>query len=378
MLAGAGVPRIEAASFVNPRLVPQMAGAEEVMARVGRRRGTVLAGLVLNERGLERALKARVDEVHYAFPVTDTFARRNQNTTVEGGLETGKRLVARCRALSMRITVTLSVAFGCPFEGRVEPAHVLRVAERVMEEPPDELTLADTIGVAVPSQVKELTAGALRLGVVVGGHFHNTRNTGLANAAAALEAGATVLDASVGGTGGCPFAPRATGNIPTEDLVYMLHGMGIPTGIDLDRLIQVSLWLGDRLGKELPALLPDADVVILILPVTNETRGLVDVEFLGAMKPGALLVNVARGSIVVTDDLVAALSAGKMRAALDVTDPEPLPPDHPLWHLPGVIVTPHIGGATPAMWPRAYRLVRDQLERFAAGRPLANVMTDDY
>jgi len=130
--------------------------------------------------------------------------------------------------------------------------------------------------------------------------------------------------------------------------------------------------------EELPALLPDADVVILILPVTNETRGLVDVEFLGAMKPGALLVNVARGSIVVTDDLVAALSAGKVRAALDVTDPEPLPPDHPLWHLPGVIVTPHVGGATPAMWPRAYRLVRDQLERFAAGRPLANVMTDDY
>jgi (R)-citramalyl-CoA lyase len=152
----------------------------------------------------------------------------------------------------------LSVAFGCPFEGRVEPGHVLRLAERVMEEPPDELTLADTIGVAVPSQVKELTAGALRLGAVVGGHFHNTRNTGLANAAAALEAGATVLDASVGGTGGCPFAPRATGNIPTEDLVYMLHGMGIPTGIDLDRLIQASLWLGDRLGKELPALLPRA------------------------------------------------------------------------------------------------------------------------
>jgi hydroxymethylglutaryl-CoA lyase/(R)-citramalyl-CoA lyase len=127
-----------------------------------------------------------------------------------------------------------------------------------MEEPPDELTLADTIGVAVPSQVKELTAGVLRLGPVVGGHFHNTRNTGLANAVAALEAGASVLDASVGGTGGCPFAPRATGNIPTEDLVYMLHGMGIRTGIDLERLIQVSGWLGERLGKELPALLPRA------------------------------------------------------------------------------------------------------------------------
>jgi (R)-citramalyl-CoA lyase len=257
-LAEAGLPRIEAVSFVNPRLVPQMAGAEEVMAQVQRRPGTVLAGLVLNERGLERALEAGVDEVHYAFPVTDTFAQRNQNTTVEGGLETGKRLVARCRGLGVRITVTLSVAFGCPFEGRVDPAHVLRVAERVMAEPPDELTLADTIGVAVPTQVVELVRGTLRLGAVVGCHFHNTRNTGLANALAALEAGASVLDASLGGTGGCPFAPRATGNIPTEDLVYMLHGMGIRTGIDLERLIQASLWLGERLGKELPAMLPKA------------------------------------------------------------------------------------------------------------------------
>jgi hydroxymethylglutaryl-CoA lyase/(R)-citramalyl-CoA lyase len=235
-----------------------MAGAEEVMAQVQRRPGTALAGLVLNERGLERALEAGVDEVHYAFPVTDTFAQRNQNTTVEGGLETGKRLVARCRGLGVRVTVTLSVAFGCPFEGRVDPAHVLRVAERVMAEPPDELTLADTIGVAVPTQVVELVQGGLRLGAVVGGHFHNTRNTGLANALAALEAGASVLDASLGGTGGCPFAPRATGNIPTEDLVYMLHGMGLRTGIDLERLIQASLWLGERLGKELPAMLPRA------------------------------------------------------------------------------------------------------------------------
>ena len=257
-LAEAGLPRIEAVSFVNPRLVPQMAGAEEVMAQVQRHPGTVLAGLVLNERGLERALEAGVDEVHYAFPVTDTFAQRNQNTTVEGGLETGKRLVARCRGLGVRITVTLSVAFGSPFEGRVAPAHVLRVAERVMAEPPDELTLADTIGVGVPTQVVELVRGSLRLGAVVGGHFHTTRNTGLANALAALEARASVLDASLGGTGGCPFAPRATGNIPTEDLVYMLHGMGIRTGIDLERLIQASLWLGELLGKELPAMLPKA------------------------------------------------------------------------------------------------------------------------
>jgi (R)-citramalyl-CoA lyase len=257
-LAAAGVPRVEAASFVNPRLVPQMADAETVLSAVHRRPGTVLAGLVLNERGLERALEAGVDEVHYAFPVTETFARRNQNTTVQGGLETSRRLVARCRERGVRVTVTLIVAFGCPFEGRVDPAHVLRVAEGVMEQAPDELALADTIGVAVPTQVALLVKGVLALGTAVGGHFHNTRNTGLANAAAAVAAGATVLDASLGGTGGCPFAPRATGNVPTEDLVYMLEGMGLPTGIDLEALIETSGWLGERLGKELPAMLPKA------------------------------------------------------------------------------------------------------------------------
>jgi hydroxymethylglutaryl-CoA lyase/(R)-citramalyl-CoA lyase len=257
-LLAAGIDDIEAASFVNPRLVPQMAGAEEVVAAVRRRPGAVLSGLVLNERGLERALAAGVDEIHYAFPVTDTFAQRNQNSTVAGGVEVSHAVVRRARAAGVPINVGLIVAFGCPFEGRVEPAHVLRVAERVMREPPDVLSVADTIGVGVPTQARELVQGILGLGVAAGVHLHNTRNTGLANAAAALEAGATLLDASVGGTGGCPFAPRATGNIPTEDLVYMLHGMGVPTGIDLDALMAASRWLGDRLGKELPAMVTRA------------------------------------------------------------------------------------------------------------------------
>ena len=257
-LAEAGLQRIEAVSFVHPKLVPQMADAEQVMEASQHRPGTVVAGLVLNERGLDRALAAGVDEVHYAFPVTETFAQRNQNTSVSGGLETGRRIVARCRERGLPVTVTLIVAFGCPFEGRVEPAHVLQMVEEVLREPPDEVCLADTIGVAVPSQVSSLVQGALGLGAVVGAHFHNTRHTGLANAVAALEAGASSLDASVGGTGGCPFAPRATGNIPTEDLVYMLHGMGMATGVDLDRLIETSLWLGEQLGKELPAMLPKA------------------------------------------------------------------------------------------------------------------------
>jgi isopropylmalate/homocitrate/citramalate synthase len=218
----------------------------------------VLSGLVLNERGLDRALAAGVDEIHYAFPVTDTFAQRNQNTTVAGGVEVSHAVVRRAREAGVPVNVGLIVAFGCPFEGRVEPAHVFRVAEQVMREPPDVISVADTIGVGVPTLARELVGGVRSLGVAVGVHLHNTRNTGLANAAAALEAGATLLDASVGGTGGCPFAPRATGNIPTEDLVYMLHGMGVRTGIDLEALMTASRWLGERLGKELPAMVTRA------------------------------------------------------------------------------------------------------------------------
>jgi len=257
-LAAAGVPRVEAVSFVNPKRVPQMAGAEEVMAAIERRPGTIYAGLVLNARGYERALAAGVDEVHYAFPVTDEFARRNQNTTVQEAVATSAGLVARAKADGLRITVTLSVAFGCPFEGAVAANHVIAIAERVAATGPDEIVLADTVGVGVPSQVRTLVAGAAAFGVPVGCHFHNTRNTGFANALAAIEAGSTVLDASVGGTGGCPFAPRATGNIATEDLVYLLHGMGHETGIDLDALIGHAVWLGERLGKELPGQLHKA------------------------------------------------------------------------------------------------------------------------
>ena len=251
-LAAAGVPRVEASSFVNPKIVPQMAGAEEVMADIKRRPNTSYAGLALNEKGYERAVEAGVDEVRYAFPVTQTFAKKNQNTTVEEGAALAERLVERARLDGVRVSITLSAAFGCPFEGRVEPKVVLGLAERVGAAKPDEIVLADTIGVGVPSQVKALVEGVREFGGVVGCHFHDTRNTGIANAAAAIEAGATVLDASVGGTGGCPFAPKATGNIATEDLVYLLHGMGHETGIDLDALIECAQWLSGQLGKELP------------------------------------------------------------------------------------------------------------------------------
>ena len=251
-LAAAGVPRVEAASFVNPKRVPQMAGAEEVMAAVERSPGTSYAGLVLNEKGYERAVEAGVDEVRYAFPVTETFAKRNQNTTVADATQLAARLVERARLDGVRVSITLSAAFGDPFEGKVEPEHVLKIAGSVAASGPDEVVLADTIGVGVPNQVRQLVKGVAAHGITVGCHFHDTRNTGIANAAAAVESGVTVLDASVGGTGGCPFAPRATGNIATEDLVYLLHGTGYDTGINLDALIEVAAWLARQLDKELP------------------------------------------------------------------------------------------------------------------------------
>src|SRR5882762_8226951 len=257
-LAAAGLKRVEAASFVNPKLVPQMAGAEDVMTLLHRKRGTTYAGLVLNERGYERALAAGVDEIHYAFAATDGFGQRNQNATVEQGLKMALALVARARSDRMPITVTLSVAFGCPFEGPVPAERVLNIVEHLMAVPADEICLADTIGVGVPSQVKELVGGAIRLGATVGGHFHNTRNTGYANAVTALDEGVVSLDASVGGAGGCPFAPKATGNIATEDLVYLLRGLGVETWIDLDALIATSQWLSGQLGKELPGMLARA------------------------------------------------------------------------------------------------------------------------
>src|SRR3712207_6291802 len=215
-----------------------MAGAEEVFAKIVRRPGTIYAGLVLNETGYERALSAGVDEVRYAFPVTETFTRRHQNTTMADATALAEKFAERARLDGVRISITLSAAFGCPFEGRVEPARVLDIAGRVSQAAPDEIVLADTIGVGGPKGVRELVEGTLAFGITVGCHFHDTRNTGMANAVAAIESGATVLDASVGGTWGCPFAPRATGNVATEDLGYLLHGMCYQTGIDLEALIE--------------------------------------------------------------------------------------------------------------------------------------------
>ena len=246
-LAAAGLPAIEAVSFVHPGVVPQMAGAEEVVAAIERREDVVYSGLVLNAKGAQRFAATGLDELHFNLAATESFGRENQNATPEEALATLAAIET-----DRPVSVSISVAFGCPFEGAVDPDRVLDIAARSTELGAAEVVLADTIGVAVPRQVKQLVAEAASRARRVGVHLHNTRNTGFAAAYAALEAGATVFEASVGGLGGCPFAPRATGNVATEDLVYLLHGEGVDTGVDLDALIGVSAWLEGVLGRELP------------------------------------------------------------------------------------------------------------------------------
>ena len=241
-LAGTGLPRIEAVSFVRDDAVPQMAGAEEVVEGIERRDGVEYVGLVLNEKGFERFAASGLDRVNLTLGATESFNQRNANATLDEAVERVTSILAQA---SGPPTVTVSVAFGCPFEGRVDPAAVASLAERFSAA--GEIVLADTIGVATPRQVK----GLIERTGAAGFHGHNTRNTGFANAYAALEGGASLLDASIGGLGGCPFAPRATGNIATEDLVYMLEGDGIDTGVDIDALIGISEWLEGVLGRQL-------------------------------------------------------------------------------------------------------------------------------
>jgi isopropylmalate/homocitrate/citramalate synthase len=244
-LAAAGLPRVEVVSFVRDDRVPQMAGAEEVVAAVAPREGTEYAGLVLNLKGYERLRATAVDRVNCTFAATETFNRRNGNMSLDEARAQAEAIIG---ASDLPTTVTVSVAFGCPFEGRVDPGRVVELCEGLEA---DELVLADTIGVATPTQVRRLVERVAAVQRYTGVHLHNTRNTGYANALAALEAGATVLDASVGGLGGCPYAPKATGNIATEDLVYMLEGEGVETGVELDALIGVSEWLAGLLGRRL-------------------------------------------------------------------------------------------------------------------------------
>jgi hydroxymethylglutaryl-CoA lyase len=263
-LVGAGLKRIEVASFVNPKRVPQMADAEAVLAALasdeGDSAGTRFIGLVLNRKGFDRARAAGCGEVGMAIAASESFSQRNQGCSVDEGIDAWLEIAALARAAGIRAQITISTAFGCPFEGEVPVERVRTIAERVAAGNPDEIAVADTIGVAVPTQVGEVIAairGTLPH-VRLRGHFHNTRNTGLANAYAAVVAGAQALDASCGGIGGCPFAPAATGNIPTEDLIYMLHRMGVATGVQLPALLETSRWLQQVLEHNVPGMLVKA------------------------------------------------------------------------------------------------------------------------
>jgi len=256
----AGIERVEVASFANPKRVPQMADAEAVIARLADTRLRPI-GLVLNERGLDRALAAGIGEINAVVVVTDTFSRENQGMSTAEATAMWKRVATRAHEAGVRAGVTLSAAFGCPFEGEVPSARVIEIAKAVADAGADEIALADTIGAAVPTQTEDLVAAvAEATGVPMRVHLHNSRNTGLANAVAAIRGGAQALDASTGGIGGCPFAPGATGNIATEDLVHMLEHMGVSTGADVDVLLETVAFVERIVGHPVPGMLSKAGV----------------------------------------------------------------------------------------------------------------------
>jgi hydroxymethylglutaryl-CoA lyase len=258
----AGIRRTEVTSFVHPKRVPQMADAEEVIRGLPQRDDVIYIGLVLNRRGFDRARDANIDEIGMAVVASDTYNQRNQGVPTIESIKAWLDIARDAKAAGIRANVMVSSAFGCPFEGEVPLSHVLNIVDQIMEGDPVELGIADSIGVAVPNQVTELI-GAVKErapNVPIRCHFHNTRNTGLANAQAALDAGVASLDASIGGIGGCPFAPAATGNVPTDDMLYMFDRSGVETGVSLEKIIETSNWLAEQLGRAVPAMLPKAGI----------------------------------------------------------------------------------------------------------------------
>jgi len=257
----AGIRRVEVTSFVNPKKVPQMADAEDVLRALGAPpAGVHFIGLVLNRRGFERAVAAGCNEVGMAVVASDTFNRRNQGVSTAESIAVWLDIAREAERAGVRAQVTVSAAFGCPFEGEIAVDRVVEVVQRVAEARPFEIALADTIGVGVPTQVGQLVARVREAvpGIPLRCHFHNTRNTGFANVYAALQAGVRTFDASLGGIGGCPFAPAATGNIATEDLLYLLHRAGYSTGVSLDAAIETAKWLQEQLGRTVPGMLAKA------------------------------------------------------------------------------------------------------------------------
>ncbi|GDX32214.1 hydroxymethylglutaryl-CoA lyase [Actinomycetes bacterium] len=261
-LVGAGARRIEAVSFVNPKFVPQMAGAEEVMAGLDRGAGVSYSGLVLNRRGNERALSSGVDEVNVVVPSTDGMSRANQNIDVNGMLQVAREIIFEAHSAGVPVTGTAAVAFGCPFEGEVSVEMVRAVVRVFADAGVQEIAIADTIGVGVPAQVRILTQMVHEIApdTPLRFHFHNTRNTGYANAAAALDEGVRVLDAAAGGFGGCPFSPAATGNIATEDLDFLAVRSGYSTGMKRDGIVAVAQWVGELLERTPPAMVGRAGI----------------------------------------------------------------------------------------------------------------------
>jgi len=256
----AGIRRLEIASFVNPKRVPQMADAEEVVAKAPRTEDVTYIGLVMNRRGAERALDTNIDQLGAITLCSDTFAQKNQGQTALETLDVAMEVIRLARAEGRSATVMISSAFGCPFEGEISEADVIDYAKRLAEVEPCEIALADTIGVGDPWRVAALFEKLHEAvpGMPLRGHFHNTRNTGIANAYAAVQAGVSAIDASIGGLGGCPFAPAATGNIATEDLVYMLNRGGVETGVDLAAIMDACSWMNDVVGRQLPAMVSRA------------------------------------------------------------------------------------------------------------------------
>jgi len=254
-LINAGSRRIEIASFVNPVRVPQMADAEAVVAAIPKQPGLCRIGLVLNRKGLDRAIAAGCDEVGLVAVASNTFGIKNQGMDIEQSMASCRELILMAKAAGLGVQITLSVSFGCPYEGEVAAEHVFDLARQLAELQPRELALADTIGVAVPPQVQHLfeRIHAFAPALTLRGHFHNTRNTALANILAAYDAGVRVFDSSIGGIGGCPFAPKASGNVATEDVVYALERSGIKTGLSLPLLIETSHWLQQKLNHQLPS-----------------------------------------------------------------------------------------------------------------------------
>lgn len=258
----AGIKQIEVTSFVHPKKVPQMADAEKLVESLPDREDVSYIGLIMNQRGFERARDCGIDEVGMVIVSTDTYNMKNQNVVTQESIDNWLRIASDAKSAGIRTNVIIACSFGCPYEGEVDPELIASIAEKILEGEPNILGLADSVGVAVPNQVKKTFSLIKELApnIPLRTHLHNTRNTGLANAAAAIEAGVTIIDASTGGIGGCPFAPKATGNIPMDDLLYMLDRSGIETGVNLKKIVSNSEWLEEKLEHSVPAMVPKAGI----------------------------------------------------------------------------------------------------------------------